>query len=274
MTEIPEHLLKRAQAARDKAAAEKPAEPAAAESAGDTATSASSEAPAADSRIPAHLLERSRAAKAQAAGGGSAGGEAAPPGGGVAVAERPSTELVTAAPTAGQVPIGAGPGGHTQRLLTVVKSGSIQEVRATPVDKVHTWPHLLAAEFVASLACLAFVFVFSIFVNAPLLQLANTNQTPNPSKAPWYFLGLQELLTMFHPMVAGVTIPGVGLIVLIFAPYIDKNPSNKPEDRKFATSLMTVHLMFWAVLVIIGSFFRGPGFNFTLPWRDGLFFEL
>ena len=142
------------------------------------------------------------------------------------------------------------------------------------MDKVHTWPHLLVAEFVAALACLAFTFIFSIFVNAPLLQEANFNQTPNPSKAPWYFLGLQELLTMFHPMVAGVTIPGVGLIILIFAPYIDKNPSNKPEDRKFAAALMTVHLMFWAVLVIIGSFFRGPGFNFYLPWTNGLFFEL
>ena len=76
---------------------------------------------------------------------------------------------------------------------------------------------------------------------------------------------------MFHPMVAGVTIPGVG-IVLIFAPYIDRNPSNKPEDRKPATSLMTVHL-FWAVLVMIGSFFRGPGFNHALR-RDGPFFEL
>jgi len=182
---------------------------------------------------------------------------------------------VVAAPAAGAgVPVGAGPGGHTQRLLTVVKSGSIQDVKATPVDKVHTWPHLLAAEFVAALACTAFVFIFSVFVNAPLLQLANTNLTPNPSKAPWYFLGLQELLTMFHPMVAGVTIPGVGIIALILAPYLDRNPSNKPEDRKFVTSLMTVHLMFWAVLVIIGSFFRGPGFNFVLPWRDGLFFEL
>ena len=79
---------------------------------------------------------------------------------------------------------------------------------------MHTWPHLLAAEFVAALLCTAFMFVFSVFVNAPLLQFANPNQTPNPSKAPWYFLGLQELLTMFHPMIAGVTIPGVGLIVL------------------------------------------------------------
>ncbi len=266
MTEIPEHLLKRAQAARDKAAADAaPAETPAA------ADAPAAEQPASDPRIPAHLLERSRAAKAAKEGG--AADEAPSGGGGVAVAERVGA-VVAAPASAGAVPIGAGPGGHTQRLLTVVKSGSIQEVKASPVDKVHTWPHLLAAEFVASLLCLAFTFVFSIFVNAPLLQLANVNQTPNPSKAPWYFLGLQELLTMFHPMIAGVTIPGVGLIVLIFAPFIDKNPSIKPEDRKFAISLMTVHIMFWAVLVIIGSFFRGPGFNFTLPWRDGIFFEL
>jgi hypothetical protein len=260
MTEIPEHLLKRAQEAREKAAAA--SEPAAEAAGGDAAAE-----PAGDSRIPAHLLERSRAAKEKAEGG------EAESGGGVAVQEQVAS-VVQATPGGGGVPVGAGPGGHTQRLLTVVKSGSIQDVKAQPVDKVHTWPHLLAAEFVASLACLLFTFLFSIWVNAPLLQHSNPNQTPNPSKAPWYFLGLQELLTMFHPMIAGVTIPGVGLIVLIFAPYIDKNPSNKPEDRKFAISLMTVHLMFWAVLVMIGSFFRGPGFNFTLPWRDGLFFEL
>ena len=189
------------------------------------------------------------------------------------MAEKVSS-VVAAPPSTAGVPLAAGPGGHTQRLLTVVKSGSIQDVKASPVDKVHTWPHLLAAEFVAALACTSFLFFFSVFVNAPLLELANPNQTPNPSKAPWYFLGLQELLTMFHPMVAGVTIPGMALFVLILAPYLDRNPSNKPEDRKFATSLMTIHLMFWAVLVIIGSFFRGPGFNFTLPWRDGMFFEL
>ncbi len=264
MTEIPEHLLKRAQAARDKAPAETPAasEPAAAEPAA-----------ASDSRIPEHLLQRSKAAKAAQSGKATGDESAAASGGAVAVADK--VGAVVAAPAGGGgVPVGAGPGGHTQRLLTVVKSGSIQDVKATPVDKVHTWPHLLAAEFVAALACTAFVFIFSVFVNAPLLQLANTNQTPNPSKAPWYFLGLQELLTTFHPMIAGVTLPGVGLIALVLAPYLDRNPSIKPEDRKFATSLMTVHIMFWAVLVIIGSFFRGPGFNFVLPWRDGLFFEL
>ena len=266
MTEIPEHLLKRAQQAREKAAAD--AEAAAAPAGSDSASE-----PASDPRIPAHLLERSRAAKAQQGGSGAAEGGESGGGGAVAVQERVAS-VVAGGPTAGGVPIGAGPGGHTQRLLTVVKSGSIQDVKASPVDKVHTWPHLLAAEFVAAISCTAFTFFFSIWVNAPLLQQANPNRTPNPSKAPWYFLGLQELLTMFHPMIAGVTLPGVGLIVLIFAPFIDKNPSNKPEDRKFAISLMTVHIMFWAVLVIIGSFFRGPGFNFTLPWRDGLFFDL
>ncbi len=275
MTEIPEHLRKRAEAARAKAEAEKGEAEAPAEAPG----AAASDAPAdeAASRIPAHLLERSRAAKAAAGGGGASGGEAAEAGGGgggVAVAERPAS-VATAAPLGiGGVPVGAGPGGHTQRLLTVVKSGSIQDVKATPVDKVHTWPHLLAAEFVASLICLAFVFVFSIFVNAPLRQLANPNQTPNPSKAPWYFLGLQELLTMFHPMVAGVTIPGMGIFLLILTPYMDKNPSNKPEDRKFAIGIFTIFLMFWSVLVLIGSFFRGPGQNFVLPWKSGIFFDL
>ena len=81
---------------------------------------------------------------------------------------------------------------------------------------------------------------------------------------------------MFHPMVAGVTIPGIGhLPADPGALHRSSNPSNKPEDRKFAISLMTVHLMFWAVLVMIGSFFRGPGFNFIYPVGiDGLFFEL
>ena len=263
MVEIPEHLRKRAEEARAKAEAAKAAQAGAGPAAGEVPSAAQQQAA---SKIPPHLLERSKAARTQAAGGAAeAEVPAAAGGGGVAVAAPP------VAP--GPMPA-TGPGGHTQRLLTVVKSGSIQDVKSKPQDKVHVWPHLLVVEFVASLFITAFTLIFSIFVNAPLLELANYNQTPNPSKAPWYFLGLQELLTMFHPMVAGVTIPGVGLAVLILAPYIDKNPSKKPEDRKFAISLMTVHLMFWSVLVIIGSFFRGPGFNFVFPWVAGLFFEL
>jgi len=82
------------------------------------------------------------------------------------------------------------------------------------------------------------------------------------------------ILYMFNPQIAGVLIPGVALIVMMLAPFIDKNPSAKPTDRKFAIALFTVFLMMWAVLVILGSFFRGPGFNFILPWKDGIFFEL
>jgi hypothetical protein len=281
MTEIPEHLRKRAEEARKKAEAAKGGgAPAAGASAGASAGTGtegadagvgSGDAPQSDaaSRIPAHLLERSRAAKARAEGGADAGAESGG-GGGTAVATAPAA--AAAAPVA--PPLATGPGGHTQRLLTVVKSGSIQDVKAVPQDKVHVWPHLLSIEFVAALACTAFLLVFSTFVNAPLLELANSNQTPNPSKAPWYFLGLQELLTMFHPMVAGVTIPGLGLIGLILAPYTDRNPSHKPEDRKFAISIFTIFLMSWTVLVMIGSFFRGPGQNFVFPWNAGLFFDL
>jgi menaquinol-cytochrome c reductase cytochrome b/c subunit len=283
MTEIPEHLRKRAEEARAKAAAAKggdgaPADeaPAADAGAGDTADVTPQAAADPSGKIPAHLLQRSAAARAKAAGGGggeAGGGDAAPAGGGggVAAPARPDAGAPAAAAAAGPRVTGlSSPEGHTQRLLTVVKAGSIQDVKAVPTDKVHVWPHLLAVEFVAALAMTAFMLVFSVFVNAPLLGLRNYNQTPNPSKAPWYFLGLQELLTMFHPMVAGVTIPGMGIFLLILAPYIDRNPSNKPEDRKFAISMMVIFLMFWAVLVIIGSFFRGPGFNFILPWRQGV----
>ncbi|MDE0802074.1 MAG: menaquinol-cytochrome c reductase cytochrome b subunit [Acidimicrobiales bacterium] len=267
MTEIPEHLRKRAEEARKKAEADAGAS----DAGGGDAAEQTPEQAAAASKIPAHLLERSKAAKAAASGGGDSGGDAPAGGGGTAVATAPAA---TAAVADNGGPVPTGPGGHTQRLLTVVKSGSIQDVRATPLDKVHVWPHLLVVEFVAALIITAFTLIFSIFVNAPLLELANFNATPNPSKAPWYFLGLQELLTLFHPMVAGVTIPGMGMFALILAPYIDRNPSNKPNDRKFVISLFTVFLMFWAVLVIIGSFFRGPGFLFEFPWNSGLFFEL
>ncbi|HEV2872398.1 MAG TPA: menaquinol-cytochrome c reductase cytochrome b subunit, partial [Actinomycetota bacterium] len=165
-------------------------------------------------------------------------------------------------------PTAKGPEGHTQRLLTVVKAGSIQDVKATPTDKVHVWPHLLIGEFVASMAMSAFLLVFSAVVNAPLLAAANYNFTPNPSKAPWYFLGLQELLRYFHPMVAGVTIPGIALLILMAAPYFDRNPSMRPENRKLAIMMFTTFLMFWAILVLAGSFFRGPSFEWVWPWTE------
>lgn len=259
MTEIPEHLRKRAAEARKKAEGASASEEAPATDAGGSDAGSSGEA----SKIPAHLLQRSKSAKEKASGETQTAVAAAPAAGAVATATAP-------APAATMT----GPAGHTQRLLTVVKSGSIQDIKAKPLDKVHTWPHLIVVEFGATLAVTAFLTFFSIFVNAPLLRLADANATPNPSKAPWYFLGLQELLTLFHPMVAGVTVPTLGLIMIGIAPYIDRNPSNRPEDRKFAISVFTIFLMSSAVLTIIGSFFRGPGFNWVLPWEAGIFFDL
>ena len=292
MTEVPEHLLRRSRERRKalglpvpgeeggeeaaEAAPEAPAaeatEPAAEAPAGAPAGGSADDtaAAAAASGVPAHLLERSKRRRAQLAGEGDEGA-AAPAAAAAATTGGGATATATAPkPT----PTATGPGGHTQRLLTVVKSGSIQQTRAEAQDKVHVWPHLLVIEFAAVLVVTAGLLIFSALVRAPLLGLADFNKTPNPSKAPWYFLGLQELLTMFHPMVAGVTIPGMGLFLLAVAPFIDKNPSHAPSDRKFAISIFTLFLMLWAVLVIIGSFFRGPGFNFIFPWNNGIFFDL
>jgi menaquinol-cytochrome c reductase cytochrome b/c subunit len=282
MADIPDHLLKRSAErrkalglpAKDGDAVEEGAADAPAEAAADTPAevpAAAAEGPAPDAPaaggesrggVPAHLLERAARRRAALAGGDA--GAAVPAAAGAGGTATATATRTIAAPTA------TGPGGHTQRLLTVVKAGSIQDVRSTPTDKVNVWPHLLVVEFVASLAMTAFLLVFSTFVNAPLLGQANYNLTPNPSKAPWYFLGLQELLTLFHPMVAGVMIPGMGLVALGAAGYVDKNPSNKPEDRKFAISIFTLFMMFWAVLVIVGSVFRGEGQNFIYPWRQGV----
>jgi menaquinol-cytochrome c reductase cytochrome b/c subunit len=292
MTEIPEHLLQRSKERRKalglpvpgeepgaEEAAAAPADPGAGAEVAAVPAAAASDAPAeapmedvetaSGSKIPAHLLERSKRRRAALTGDGDGAG-----GGAADVPAAAGVGRAAAATATLPAPTSTGPSGHTQRLLTVVKSGSIQQTRAEAQDKVHTWPHLLVVEFAAVLIVSAALTIFSALVRAPLLGLADFNKTPNPSKAPWYFLGLQELLTMFHPMVAGVTIPGVALILLMLAPFVDKNPSNKPKDRKFAISMMTMFLMLWAVLVIIGSFFRGPGFNFTFPWNDGVFFEL
>jgi len=156
----------------------------------------------------------------------------------------------------------------------VVKAKAIQQVKATPTDKVNTWPHLMIAEFSALMVVTAVLIVISVILQAPLLELANFNATPNPSKAPWYFLGLQELLSYYDPQIAGVIIPTItGLLGFMAIPYVDRNPSTKPSDRKFAILLFTLFLTGSATLTLIGTLFRGPGFNFTYPWADGIWFD-
>ena len=264
------------------AAAEAAPAPAAAAMSTDDYAKAAAEA----SGMPEKLLMRSAQAKAKAQGvpveailadmaGLPAPGAAPDPAPALAPTGTNGTVAAAApAPAPAAVPSGPPEGVRTQRLLTVVQAKAIQGVKAEPTDKVSTWPHLVAVEFVALLAVTALLIVVSVIINAPLLEAANFNLTPNPSKAPWYFLGLQELLSYFDPMIAGVLIPGlIGLVGLMAIPYIDRNPSVRPADRKLAIMLFTVFLMGAATLAIIGSFFRGPGFNFTYPWSDGVFFD-
>jgi menaquinol-cytochrome c reductase cytochrome b/c subunit len=171
-------------------------------------------------------------------------------------------------------PAGLPEGVRTQRLLTVVKARAIQNVKAEPTDKVNTWPHLMLMEFGALLAITGLLVIMAVVIHSPLLEPANFNATPNPSKAPWYFLGLQELLSYFDPQIAGVMVPlFIGMIGFMMIPFVDKNPSTRPTDRKFAIMLYSFFLAGAATLTIIGVLFRGQGFNFTYPWRDGVFFD-
>jgi hypothetical protein len=299
---LPEHLLRRSAEARAKAegrdveevlaelkgesppaaapapaaetpapAAAPPAPPATAPAAAPAATGPvrDLETESAATGVPVPLLQRAMEGRARKEGKPVPAMAGAAP---VAAQAAPA-----AAPAAAAVAPAAAPvipeGVTTQRLLTVVKAGAIQQVKSSPQDKVSVWPHLLAIEFVALMAVTAGLIVFSVFVDAPLLEFANFNEQPNPSKAPWYFLGLQELLSYFDPQVAGVIIPTFGMIGLAIIPYIDKNPSVRPSDRKLAIMIFSFFLFASAVLTTYGSFFRGPGFNFSFPWVDGIFFD-
>jgi hypothetical protein len=250
-------------AAAEPAGAPEPAAPATPPSEAPPAPAPAAEAPPAAAEAPAPAavaVEEKPAEPAAPASNGGANGNGS------------RAAIVNPRPVApdANVPEGV----RTQRLLTVVKARAIQQVKADPTDKVNTWPHLMIAEFTALLAMTAFVILLSVILQAPLLEQANFNATPNPSKAPWYFLGLQELLSYFDPQIAGVTVPTIiGLIGFMMIPYIDRNPSTKPSDRKFAIMLYTIFLTGSATLTIIGVLFRGEGFNFAYPWRDGIFFD-
>ncbi len=151
------------------------------------------------------------------------------------------------------------------------------DLRGSPIegtmdDKVQVWPYLVRVEFLATIAVLAIMVVWSVFLNAPLEAMANRALTPNPSKAPWYFLGLQELLVYFDPWIAGVVLPTIILLGLMAIPYIDINEKGSGyytfKERKFAILTFGFgFLVLWVFLIAIGTFFRGPGWNFFWPWQ-------
>jgi hypothetical protein len=139
-------------------------------------------------------------------------------------------------------------------------------------DKIHTWPHLVRAEFLCAIFIIMLLTVWALLVDAPLEEPANPARTPNPSKAPWYFLGLQEMLVFFDPWHAGVVLPTFIILGLIVIPYVDINPKGNGyycyEARKFEilTFFLGFHIL-WISLIIIGTFLRGPGWNWFWPWE-------
>ena len=135
--------------------------------------------------------------------------------------------------------------------------------------ELHVWPYLLRIEFLATLIVTIILFVWSITLNAPLEEPANPNLTMNPSKAPWYFLGLQEMLVYFDPWIAGVIMPTLILIGLMVFPYVDANPLGSGyytwKQRKVAVGCFLIGFATWVALIIIGTFMRGPGWVWFWP---------
>ena len=179
-----------------------------------------------------------------------------------------------------RVPMSARP----YRLLAMVKQDAVVRVQKEPDDTVMTWPHLVSIEFLAAVVISIFLLLMGLFINAPLEELANANVTPPVAKAPWYLLGLQEMLAYFHPVISGVLVPflyilGAGFIL----PYLDRAniEAKKPSDRKTAVVLFSLLCVLGLMVTFVGVFFRGPGYSLVTPFlpffdnfTNGLHFAL
>ncbi len=140
-------------------------------------------------------------------------------------------------------------------------------------EKIFCWPDLVYVEFITAIVILVLLIVWSVLIPAPLEEPANPTHAPNPSKAPWYFLGLQELLVYFDPWIAGVVLPTLIIVGLCVIPYIDPNPDGNGyytvKKRPFAIFLFLLgFLVFWMLYIQMGTFLRGPNWNFFGPFEN------
>lgn len=150
-----------------------------------------------------------------------------------------------------------------------------QEVSVSEQKKqelVPSFPHLVFVELLAIMAVLLFFVLISIYYNAPLEEMANPSNTPNPAKAPWYFVGLQELLTYFDPWFGGVVAPVLIILGLMAIPFFTRQRQvNQMTDRRYkivAFSIFTAGLALWFILIVIGQYFRGPSWQLYWPWES------
>ena len=161
--------------------------------------------------------------------------------------------------------------------------GTTPGVDKEPEDTIFSWPHLFYVEFLCVLIVTGLLLFASIYLGAPLEEEASRDTTPNPMKAPWYFLGLQEMLVYFDPWLAGVVLPSLIIVGLMAIPYIDTNPKGNGyytfQQRKFAILAFCLgFIVLWVGMVVIGTFIRGPGWMWFWPgetWdHNRLIFEI
>jgi hypothetical protein len=151
-------------------------------------------------------------------------------------------------------------------------AAGVGPVEKAESDRVWVWPDLVYTELISLILCSVVLIVWSIFLKAPLEQPANPANTPNPSKAPWYFLGLQEMLVYFDPWLAGVVLPSLIIVGLICIPYVDKNPKGNgyytfAERKAEITIFLFGFAVLWCSLIVLGTFLRGPNWNFFGPFE-------
>jgi menaquinol-cytochrome c reductase cytochrome b/c subunit len=157
----------------------------------------------------------------------------------------------------------------TYGLMELVK-GTKPTVGLAQDEMVFTWPHLLIRELTLFVVVVAVLLVCAFLFNAPLEEIANPNHPPNPAKAPWYFLGLQELVS-YSAIVGGVVVPGLIVVVLALVPFIDRKRVGIgvwfAKERALANTLFLTFLIVMLILIIVGMYFRGPNWGFVVPWE-------
>lgn len=160
---------------------------------------------------------------------------------------------------------------YFRKALKNDRQGFLDEARLG--DKIQVWPYLVRVEFLGALFVMVILVFWSFLIDAPLEEPANPTLTPNPSKAPWYFLGLQEMLVYFDPWIAGVVLPTFIILGLMAIPYIDINPGGNGyytfKERRFAVFTFCFgFIVLWVSLIVLGTFWRGPGWYFFFPWEE------
>ena len=166
----------------------------------------------------------------------------------------------------------------TYGLMEIVEGTSPMAEKA-PEDTIESFPHYIILLTICSLAVTFVLFIISLFLDAPLEELANPLVTPNPGKAPWYFTGIQELIHYTDkPVIPGIIIPLLIIIWLFLIPYIDRKPKTRftslfnrvfigGEKRRILITLFTAFIFGALLFTVIGSLFRGENWSFVLPWK-------